>query len=285
MSEADLTTQPMLPDDALIVWQGADYLRPMLRDINTLVPAAGNPRKGDVEALKQSLQRWGQVRPVLTHHDGEHLVAGHHVTLAAKALGWTHVAVGDHTFETPGEARAYLLADNELAALGGYDEQAQLDLAEEVSGNLFGTGVTHDKIEDWRARQGQIPEMPATGLERPWSEDEKLSAERAAILAAHRQMKEVVMLVTLEQQAELGRYVQVLMKHYGSKSNVETMLRAIGERAVQVEASGGGSPPPADPAGDTSGEADVGASSDSPSGAERAGIPPVPSPDEPAGGY
>jgi DNA modification methylase len=110
------------------VWKGPPALRRLLVPLEMLEPFPGNPRRGDVEQLQRSLRRFGQVLPVLTDptlgDDGkQRIVARHHLVLAAAAEGWTHVAVIENAFEDEEEARAYLLADNKLGALGGFDQE------------------------------------------------------------------------------------------------------------------------------------------------------------------
>jgi DNA modification methylase len=119
----------------LEVWRGAEYLRPVLVPIDSLEPWPDNPRRGDVAAIAASLDRFGQVRPVLVQ--GSRIVAGHHLVLAALERGYTHIAVGDHDFGSEDEARAYLLADNRTAELGVVDDallSAQLAALQDTRG-------------------------------------------------------------------------------------------------------------------------------------------------------
>lgn len=134
--------------EAEVVWRGAEALRPFLVPLADLEPFPGNPRRGDVAELRGSLRRFGQVLPALADPalaDGDRvrIVARHHLALAAAEEGWTHVAVIAHEFADEDEARAYLLADNRLADLGGYDLEllhAQLKAAQDAPGALDGTG-------------------------------------------------------------------------------------------------------------------------------------------------
>ena len=134
-----------------VIWEGAEPLREYLVPVGELEDHSRNPRRGDVLALTASLERFGQVRPFLGEEGT--IVAGHHLRKAAVELGWTHIAVIPHKFEDEAARDAYLIADNYLAGLAGYDEQAQMDLLEEMEarGELAGTGVTSDAIEDLRA--------------------------------------------------------------------------------------------------------------------------------------
>lgn len=151
-----------------IVWSGADRLAAFLVPISELKPFPGNSRRGDVERLMESLTRFGQVRPVLVLDDHT-IVAGHHIVKAATRLGWTHVAAIPAEFESRDDARAYLIADNQLAALGGIDSADQMSILEEIaeSGRWEGTGFSADDLADMQALSVHKTELiEATKLRR-----------------------------------------------------------------------------------------------------------------------
>lgn len=87
--------------------------------IDTVHPLDGNARVGDVEAVKRSLARFKQRKPIVATEDGT-ITAGNHTHAAAVALGWEEIAV---VFEDddPATARAFALADNRTGDLGRYD--------------------------------------------------------------------------------------------------------------------------------------------------------------------
>lgn len=91
-------------------------------DIATLSLLPGNPRVGDVDAVAASLSAFGQRKPIVAKRDGT-VVAGNHTLQAAQQLGWSEIAVvwvdDDDT-----TAKAFALADNRTAELGGYDDAA-----------------------------------------------------------------------------------------------------------------------------------------------------------------
>ena len=93
-----------------------------------------------MEAIKESLKRNGQFRPVVVNkrRDGYEVLAGNHTTQAARELGWEEIQahvlqVDDNT------ARKIMLADNRTSDLATYDlEQLAQELAEVEE--LEGTG-------------------------------------------------------------------------------------------------------------------------------------------------
>lgn len=147
------------------VWEGADSLRRMLVALDTLEPWPGNPRQGDVPELMESLRRFGQVRPILVRHDGR-IVAGHHLVLAARELGWTHLAAIQHDFESEEEARAYLVADNRLPELGRIDDEA-LHVQLQALRTLEGTGYTERDRADLDRRLAKLRSAPERAEEEP----------------------------------------------------------------------------------------------------------------------
>lgn len=120
-----------------------------------------NPRNGDVESIAESLKSFGQYRPIvanrgtLTGRTNE-VLAGNHVLLAARALGWQTIEVDwvDYDDET---AAKVVLIDNRSGDLSTYDGDALAALIASV-GNLGGTGYT--KPEEAKTAKVGIGEAP-----------------------------------------------------------------------------------------------------------------------------
>lgn len=91
----------------------------------------GNPRQGDVEAVAKSLNRFGQRKPVVAQVSSGEITGGNHTYLAAKSLGWDQVAVV-WVEEDDASAKAFSLADNRTAELGGFDNKLLYAMIEEV---------------------------------------------------------------------------------------------------------------------------------------------------------
>ncbi|MXO69490.1 DNA methylase N-4 [Altererythrobacter marinus] len=91
--------------------------------VGELVPHERNARTHSKKQLKQiadSIRRFGFTNPVLV--DGKNsVVAGHGRIEAAKILGMSHVPVLRLEHMTEAEKRAYVIADNRLAELAGWD--------------------------------------------------------------------------------------------------------------------------------------------------------------------
>lgn len=95
------------------------------RPIADLKPYKGNPRTHAPKQISQiadSLRRFGWTNPVLID-DEDSIVAGHGRVEAAKLLGLEAVPTIRLGALNEAEKRAYILADNRLAELAGWDEE------------------------------------------------------------------------------------------------------------------------------------------------------------------
>lgn len=137
----------------------ADDLQPLARPISELQPLPGNPRVGNVEAVMRSYNTFGQRKPIVAKRDGT-VIAGNHQLEAAKRLGWTEIAVvfvdDDDT-----TAQAFALADNRIADLGRYDNDALTALLQQVAIDdelLLATGYSQQNLDDLLAHY-EVPDL------------------------------------------------------------------------------------------------------------------------------
>ena len=102
--------------------------------LNQLVALPGNPRTGNVDAIKASYNEFGQLKPVVVHanDDGTFtVVAGNHQVQAARALGWSHIAAVQMTQDEQ-HAVAFALVDNRVTDLGKTDHELLRNMLEDV---------------------------------------------------------------------------------------------------------------------------------------------------------
>ena len=104
----------------------------VMRDIETLIPYARNARThspAQVAQIMGSIKEFGFTAPVLIHGNG--ILAGHGRVQAARGLGMAQVPTIDLSHLTKTQARAYILADNQLALNAGWEaEMLSLELTE-----------------------------------------------------------------------------------------------------------------------------------------------------------
>lgn len=101
----------------------ADLLAIETVSIDSLEPDPDNARihgRDNLRSIKASLERFGQVRPLLTTASGM-VLAGNGTLAAMRDLGWDKVQILRLPFEDRDQCRAYALADNRTAELASWD--------------------------------------------------------------------------------------------------------------------------------------------------------------------
>lgn len=122
--------------------------------LNTLRLDPKNARthsERNLEAIKESLSKFGQRKPIVITHDGM-VVAGNGTVEAAQALGWTQISATRIPDDwSKQQITAYAIADNRTAELAAWDTEilvpALLDLDE--AGMLEWTGFTQHELTNW----------------------------------------------------------------------------------------------------------------------------------------
>jgi ParB-like chromosome segregation protein Spo0J len=128
--------------------------------VDLLKPSKANARthsRKQIRQIAESIKRFGFCNPVLID-DGNQIIAGHGRAEAAKLLGLNEVPALRLSHLSATEKRAYVIADNRLAELAGWDRDTlaielqgliELDFAVEVTGFEMGEIelTLHDKDE------------------------------------------------------------------------------------------------------------------------------------------
>jgi hypothetical protein len=114
------------------------------RPVGALVPYARNARLHSAEQVSQiaaSMQEFGWTYPVLVDED-DGIIAGHGRVLAAQKLKLVEVPVIVARGWTEEQRRAYIIADNKLAALASWDPaMLKIELAD-LQGAGFDLSLT-----------------------------------------------------------------------------------------------------------------------------------------------
>jgi ParB-like chromosome segregation protein Spo0J len=97
------------------------------RVVASLKPHARNRSPAQIKKLEASIRRFGFVNPVLID-DEDRILTGHGRVAAAKAMGLDSVPVVYVSGMTETERMVYVIADNRLAELAGWDELLRLEL-------------------------------------------------------------------------------------------------------------------------------------------------------------
>jgi ParB-like chromosome segregation protein Spo0J len=115
-------------------WKGPSDLSSMLIDIESIKLDPRNTRshpKKSIDALKKSLQEFGQVRPIVVKHGI--VRAGNGTYQAAKEIGFKQIAVIDADNLTDAQINAYAIADNRIAELSEWNPEALKETITELS--------------------------------------------------------------------------------------------------------------------------------------------------------
>ena len=148
--------------------------------LNTLESYPTNPRRGDIEAIAQSLKAHGQYRPIVVQYGTNFILAGNHTYKAAKKLGWkkikiTYIEVDEES------ARRIVLADNRLTDLATYNEPLLKSLLTTLP-ELDGTGFTQAEVETLdRLMNGQDKDPVGGSKPLPSDPEVKVSAWRFTV--------------------------------------------------------------------------------------------------------
>lgn len=134
-------------------------LKIVYRKTDDLVPYAGNARTHSEKQIAQiaaSIRQFDFANPVLVDGDGG-IIAGHGRVAAAKQLGIAEVPTIELAHLSAAERRAYVIADNRLAELAGWDRDilkiefqalAELDLDFELEITGFETAELDLLLDD-----------------------------------------------------------------------------------------------------------------------------------------
>jgi DNA modification methylase len=94
----------------------------LIRDLRPYPSNARTHSKRQIRQIARSIQRFGFCNPVLID-DNNQIIAGHGRVEAAKLLGMESVPTRRLSHLSEADKRAYILADNQLAAKAGWDKE------------------------------------------------------------------------------------------------------------------------------------------------------------------
>ena len=130
-----------------------ESLLPLAIKVSAVKPDPRNARKHNdrnLETIKNSLETYGQRKPIICNKKTKLIEAGNGLWLAAKELGWTEIAA---VFVDDDDqlARAYSLMDNQAALLSEWNLPLLKDTLEQLDTgacDMSITGFTADEIEE-----------------------------------------------------------------------------------------------------------------------------------------
>lgn len=198
-------------------------LKVKLLPVAGLLPYAQNSRthsEDQIDRLVVSIQQFGFNNPVLIDERGM-IIAGHARVLAAQRLKLDKVPTITLAHLTPDQVRAYVIADNRLAELAGWDQEllsAELSALTAVGFDLAATGFSNDELAELLASPSA---PPAAGTSTP--------AAGTPIIQYN------IVFENERQQQVWYRFVRWLKSHYIDQDTVAGRLEAFVEEHQHVE--------------------------------------------------
>lgn len=196
----------------------ADGLQAFLVPIDQVRPHPRNKRQGDVGAMCLRLEHDGQYRLAVVQRSTGYICAGSHMWKAAKALGWTHLAVLYKDMDDTA-ALQLMVGDNRQADQGSYDQDGLEELLTELAtkGALDGTGYTGDDLDDLRMSNKATHDAPN------W--DTPADAETAPLPSTEKREPANVMQVSVG--PELWEDFSAAVRKLRKAHQVETASQAV----------------------------------------------------------
>lgn len=117
--------------------------------VDSVKPHPKNAKKGNVEVIRESIERNGFYGALVVQRKTGEILVGNHRWKAAKLVGLAEVPVIWVEVDPPTEKRL-LLVDNRSSDLGAYDDAGIAELLQQVereTGTLDGTGFYASDLE------------------------------------------------------------------------------------------------------------------------------------------
>lgn len=124
----------------------------------TLKEYPGNPRKGNIDKIKESLIANGQYKPIVIQESTGYVLVGNHTLKAIKQLGWDFVDVVELDIDDE-QAKRIVLADNRTSDESSYDYNLLGEMLKSMP-TLEGTGYDQAALDQLiNGVNGYAPEL------------------------------------------------------------------------------------------------------------------------------
>lgn len=157
-----------------------------------LVPYERNAKQHSAEQVQKiadSIKEFGFLSPILIDRAGN-IIAGHGRVLAARQLGMEQVPAVYIEGLTEAQRRAYILADNRLTELGGWDASLVSSELDDLKASGFDIDLTGFSIDDIIIDESAAPEFTEEELDdlKARAKDPIIKPGEVWQLGAHRLM-------------------------------------------------------------------------------------------------
>ncbi len=203
---------------------GSVGLAPKLTKIEKLSSDPANVRKHsarNIEAIKASLRRFGQQKPIVVNADGV-VIAGNGTLEAARGLGWKEISVVRSLLDGA-DAIAYAIADNRTAELAEWDDNALSEL-------IFSLADSEDLMDVIGFNSEEIARIIPDEIEFESGDPVEDWANQKAEADGNGSRQMILTFSLSEYELFVGD-ISDLMKATGSRSPTELIMMVIRERA------------------------------------------------------
>lgn len=195
-------------------------------NVDELIPHPDNPRRGDIPAIKRSLGKYGQMKPIIVQRSTNYVVAGNHTLLAAKELGWSFVDVQFHDIDDQ-TAKSYLVADNLASDRSTYDKSKKASLLGDLLDDETLVAMGIDKEYD--SLQEELHARPEKRRAKVEIDDVDLEEESEEVPDAPMPMREIPLRMPTDELAEFSQKILDLQHLWELRTLVEIVKRAVDE--------------------------------------------------------
>lgn len=198
--------------------------------IDALNPYSRNPRKHSDEQIDEiigSFKQFGFVNPILVRDDGT-IIAGHGRFKAAQRMDMPRVPVLRLSHLTDTQARALVIADNNLALNSGWNaEMLSLELAS-LSEESFDMGLLgfRDSLDEWLAIAGTAP-MPDTDI--PEEADRSAFDDEKDQDLIRGDIERIVLIVDKPDFIEASKIITRIKEQHGFDNVTKVFLYLLGD--------------------------------------------------------
>ena len=199
-----------------------------------------NPRlHGDraIGAMKQSLQRFGQQKPIVVREKDNMILAGNGLTRAAQELGWDELDAVINTLEDK-DALAYGITDNRAAELSAWDREVLGGVMRDLDDvDMLQLGWTESEF----SALTQI-EMPEFSIDDPEPDPQGIPTGTIALATevANRppvgHVRMVQLFLDAKSISQFEADVAELQKFYGKSTVTDAIVEAVKREAARCPA-------------------------------------------------
>lgn len=183
--------------------------------VDQLVPHPDNPRKGNVDAIVESIKANGFYGAIVAQQSTNHILVGNHRWQAAKTAGLGKVPTIFVDVDDK-QARKIMLADNKTSDTSTYDDGVLAALLKDLALDLDGTGWNSDELDSLLEKVSVKDDAPTRiGLGTPV-------------------IQYAIVFDSEEQQQAWYRFMRFLKSTYPDcETNAERLAQYINEQGIE----------------------------------------------------